>query len=230
MFQQRREKPELQKLPGLFALVQRGSQQNGIGSHTRAAKDRPLHSSSHREAGRQKQIQDMMLQKLLTPLTYAALLNLAPGETLNGRKYKARAWRYVPCFNASQHHFRPYLFFPGSLQVKQFEDLNNLKIRGVPESVQPSQLPHYARDLFHAVTPTLSPSDLMINRIHRIPKLREEEEEVPHDVLLRMHYFQVKETVLFAFRKKSQLPEIAASVQVLPNLSVHNLQRCKYLI
>lgn len=73
---------------------------------------------------------------------------------------------------------------------------NNMKIRGILESLQPSQLPHYARDLFQVVVPSLTSADLTIDRIHKIPKPSFLPDEVPWNVHLWMHYFQAKETVL----------------------------------
>lgn len=89
-------------------------------------------------------------------------------------------------------------------KVADLEDCSrhqNLKLRGIPESVQPSKLPHYVRDLFQATAPSLSPADLTMDRIHRIPK-PPFLPQVPRDVPLWMNYYQVKETILSAFCKK----------------------------
>lgn len=47
---------------------------------------------------------------------------------------------------------------------------NNLKIRGIPESVPATQLPQYIQDLFNALLPTMSALELTVDRVHRIPK------------------------------------------------------------
>lgn len=70
----------------------------------------------------------------------------------------------------------------------------------------------------------------MNNRIHRISNPSFLPEKVSQDVLLKMHYFQVKETVLLALFKKMQLPDCATSILVLPDLAAHTLQRRKNLI
>lgn len=74
---------------------------------------------------------------------------------------------------------------------------NNLKIRGVPES----QLPHFAHELFLALIPYLIPTNVTIDRIHSIPRLSFLPQEVPRDVILRIHFFQVKEELIAAFRR-----------------------------
>lgn len=118
-------------------------------------------------------------------------------------------------------------------KVADLEDhsrLNNPTLRDIPESVQPSKLPYFVQDLFQAAVPSLSSADLTIDRIHRIPKPSFLPQEVPRDVLLLMHYFQVKETVLTTFHKKDHLPEKTVAIQVLPDLSAHTLQRHRNLI
>lgn len=78
-------------------------------------------------------------------------------------------------------------------KVADLEDrscLNNLKIRGIPETVQTHQLPHFVRDLFKAAVPNLASG----GSYHRQdPPHSFLPAEVPHDVLIRIHYFQAKE-------------------------------------
>lgn len=69
---------------------------------------------------------------------------------------------------------------------------NNIKIRGVPESVFSNQLQQYTQDLFSTLVPFLSGPDLAIDRIHRLPKPSFLPAEVPRDVLLRVHFYQAK--------------------------------------
>lgn len=47
---------------------------------------------------------------------------------------------------------------------------NNLKIRGIPESVQQSDLGPYAATLFKNLIPSLTDLDVTIDRTHRLPK------------------------------------------------------------
>lgn len=47
---------------------------------------------------------------------------------------------------------------------------NNVKIRGVPETVLPTQLQQYAHDLIKTLLPAISESEIHVDRIHRLPK------------------------------------------------------------
>lgn len=64
----------------------------------------------------------------------------------------------------------------GILKKSKLTDLEDLsrhnifKISRIPESIQSSQLPHYVRDLFLAVVPSILSADLTFDRIHRVPK------------------------------------------------------------
>lgn len=88
---------------------------------------------------------------------------------------------------------------------------NNLKIHGIPESVQLSQLPHFVGDLISAVIPSLSSADLTIDRIHHVPKLSYLPAEIPRDVIMWIHFFQVKAQLLAAFCHPDFLPAAASS-------------------
>lgn len=63
--------------------------------------------------------------------------------------------------------------------------LNNIKLRGVPESVPSTDLPKYARDLIQTILLEALPRDIIIDRIHRIAKPSHLAASVPRDVLMR---------------------------------------------
>lgn len=75
---------------------------------------------------------------------------------------------------------------------------NNIKIRGIPVSVQHAQLAQYVQDLFKCVAPSLTPEDLIIDRIHRFIKPAHLPQSVQWDRLLRINFFQAIEKVLSA--------------------------------
>lgn len=84
---------------------------------------------------------------------------------------------------------------------------HNLKTRGILENIQSSHLPHCVWELFQAVLSSLTSTDLTINRI---PKPSLFPSQLPWDVLLYVHFYQVKKKLLQAFHKKDCLPEQAA--------------------
>lgn len=103
---------------------------------------------------------------------------------------------------------------------------NNLKIRGIPESIQSSQLCYFMRELLLAVLLNLTSADLKIDRSHSVPKPSFLPTEIPRDVI----FFQVKKQLLEAFRHPSQLPEKASTLCLLPDLSQYTLQQPKNLL
>lgn len=66
---------------------------------------------------------------------------------------------------------------------------NNLKIRGVPESVQQSELRTYAAQLFQSLLPDLTDLDITVDRIHHLPKPSHLPENISRDVILCLHFF-----------------------------------------
>ena len=101
---------------------------------------------------------------------------------------------------------------------------NNLKIRGVPESILPADLRTFASTLFSTLLPELSSIELTIDRIHRIPKPRHLADTVPRDVLLRIHFYQAKEQILHKARTLQTLPAPYADIQMYADLFQHTLQ------
>lgn len=65
---------------------------------------------------------------------------------------------------------------------------NNVKF---PESILPTDLPKYTKDLIHTILPDASPRDIIIDRIHRIAKPPHLAAFVQRDVLMRVHFFHI---------------------------------------
>lgn len=77
---------------------------------------------------------------------------------------------------------------------------NNIHLRGIPESVAPEELKLFFMDLMALTLPNLTAQELIIDRIHRIPKPRQLPAQVPKDTITRIHFFQVKDGLLRALR------------------------------
>lgn len=101
---------------------------------------------------------------------------------------------------------------------------NNIKIRGIAESVQPHELPSYAKGLFKAVLPDLKNMEMVIDRIHRLPKPPSLPDTIPRDVILRIHFYHVKEQLMRASRSEKSLPEPYSHLQIFADLSQYTLQ------
>lgn len=102
---------------------------------------------------------------------------------------------------------------------------NNLKIRGIPEAVSTSDLQGFTVDLFKKLLPEAQMSDLLIDRIHRLPKSRNAPEGVPRDVLMRIHYFHIKEALLKAARPSTESAEALGDLQLFGDLSQATLAK-----
>lgn len=77
-------------------------------------------------------------------------------------------------------------------KVEDRSHRNNVKMRGIPETIQPAHLFQYASEFICTVLPLILESDLIINRIHRQPKLQHLPDNVPRDILMHVHFYQVK--------------------------------------
>lgn len=79
---------------------------------------------------------------------------------------------------------------------------NNVKIRGVPKTVKQQDLRDYVTQLFTAILPDLSALDYTFDRIHRLPKPTYLSDNIPRDVILRLHFYRTKERLMAASRQK----------------------------
>lgn len=61
--------------------------------------------------------------------------------------------------------------------------------------------------MMKAWIPSLSATDLLIDRAHRVPKPQFVQAKFSRDTLARVHFFQVKDAVLKASRKNLPLPD-----------------------
>lgn len=106
---------------------------------------------------------------------------------------------------------------------------NNLKIRGIPESVQQSDLGPYAATLFKNLIPSLTDLDVPIDRIHLLPKPSHLSDHIPRDILLRLHFFHVKENLMSCMQKHDQIPSQYQSLQFFTDLLQYTLQKRRNL-
>lgn len=107
---------------------------------------------------------------------------------------------------------------------------NNMKIRGIPESVQQGDLRTYATSLFTEILPELSTLDIIIDRIHRLPKPSYLPEQTPRDVILRLHFYHAKEQLITAVRTRDRIPPQYQTLQFYADLSQYTLKKRKGLI
>lgn len=104
---------------------------------------------------------------------------------------------------------------------------NNIRLRGIPESVSPDQLNSFLTDFMALTMPHHSSQDLLIDRIHRLPKPRHLPSHVPRDTIARIHFFTIKEEFLKVLRSQPELPEKFRNLSIYPDLSAATMLRRK---
>lgn len=101
---------------------------------------------------------------------------------------------------------------------------NNVKLRGVSESVMPADLRKYVQQFISALLPETLEREVIVDRAHRLPKPKHLPEKVPRDVIARIHFFHVKEDLMRYTRKNSPLPDPYADISVYSDISQHTMQ------
>lgn len=81
----------------------------------------------------------------------------------------------------------------------------NPKIREIPESVQQGDLREYTITLFKGILPELTDLDVTIDRIYRLPKPAYLPEQIPRDVILRLHFYHTKEEIMTVMCTKEHI-------------------------
>lgn len=105
---------------------------------------------------------------------------------------------------------------------------NNVKLRGVPESVQNTQLNQYACDLICMALPSIIASEIVIYRIHCLPKPFYLPDNIPRDIIImRVHFYLLKDQLMSIFCKTTQLPEKYSHHQMYADISQYMLQKNK---
>lgn len=85
------------------------------------------------------------------------------------------------------------------LKMADIEDRacrNNIKFRGIPESVKPAELTAYLQKLMVAALPSLGPADLTIDRAHRLPKPSFLLAQTPRNVIAQIHFYDIKDQLM----------------------------------
>lgn len=69
---------------------------------------------------------------------------------------------------------------------------NNVKIRGIPESIYPPDLKMHFMNLLKDALPEAPLEELIIDRFHRLPKPKHIPSHLPRDTLARIHFYHQK--------------------------------------
>lgn len=182
-------------------------------------------------------VSDTLLKDMLLSLRSSLQADMVRGITECQREVQAIGHRVHQVENKMEEYTSAYNVMVEAhtaqgeditwLKVKMAGDRsrrNNLKLRGIPEDIPPNQLLQFAQTLFSTLVPDASAHDLLVDRIHRVPKPSFLPADIPRDVLLRMHFYHIKDRLLQASCKRENIPQQYVNIRLLPDLSRHTLQ------
>ncbi|XP_040272583.1 uncharacterized protein LOC120988885 [Bufo bufo] len=101
---------------------------------------------------------------------------------------------------------------------------NNLRIRGVSELVQSSDLELTVQVLFHSLLKGDESSPIEMDRVHRALGPKSANPSRPRNIVCRVHFYKVKEAILKAARQADKVEVDGFQVQIMPDLSRRTLQ------
>ncbi|CAH2312231.1 Hypothetical predicted protein [Pelobates cultripes] len=101
---------------------------------------------------------------------------------------------------------------------------NNIRVRGVPESVSPDLLTDTLTEAFQHLLPEATTADLLMDRAHRALRAPSTNAAVPRDIVVRLHFYHIKERIMRAARD-TPIEVEGAPVQLYQDLAPTTLKR-----
>ena len=120
------------------------------------------------------------------------------------------------------------------LQIQQ-EDLENrerrqnLRIRGVPESISDKEIRPYLLALFIFLAPDVPDIDWRLDRAHRSLAPKPPQGANPRDIIVRFHFYESKETLTSITRNRSRIEFKGTKIQLFSDLSPITLAKRRAL-
>lgn len=105
------------------------------------------------------------------------------------------------------------------------ERRQNLRVRGIPNTVTPADLRTYLRSLFSTISPDHPPEAWRMDRAHRALGQAPAKGNAPKDVICRLHYYESKEVVINATRNQPHYMFQAQKLQIFNDLSPMTLAK-----
>lgn len=99
------------------------------------------------------------------------------------------------------------------------ERRQNVRIRGIPETVPDKEIRPYLLGLFVAMAPHIPDIDWRLDRAHRSLAPKPPPGTNPRDVIARLHYYESKEALMTATRNKHCIEYKGAKLQIFSDLS-----------
>ncbi|CAH2300976.1 Hypothetical predicted protein [Pelobates cultripes] len=115
-----------------------------------------------------------------------------------------------------------------NMDLEERSQCQNLRVRGVPEDVQATDLMAYLTGMFQALAPDIPANMFLMDRAHRVAKPQYLPASTTRDVLTKLHYYHVKEALLRSTWPQHDLPEQYRHIQVYADLSAETLRHRRH--
>lgn len=106
---------------------------------------------------------------------------------------------------------------------------NNIRIRGLKESVTSEMLLEVIQKIFSNILQDLSKAEILIDRVHRAMAPRKGDVNMPRDVICKLHYPQTKEKIMAAVRKNNHIQYEGSNLLFFQDLSKLTLDKRRAL-
>lgn len=93
---------------------------------------------------------------------------------------------------------------------------NNVKFRG--STIPPADLHNHIQQLIASLLPELLKWEIIVDRVHRLPKPPFLSEKVPQDVITHIHFYHVKEALMQQVRREPKLPDPYSDITLYADL------------
>ncbi|CAH2296395.1 Hypothetical predicted protein [Pelobates cultripes] len=105
---------------------------------------------------------------------------------------------------------------------------NNIRVRGLPETVSTELLPETLTTIFQNLIPDAIAADLLMDHVHHALRALSTKSSNPQDVIVRMHYYHIKERIMCTTRDTPVDVE-GVHIQLYQDLAPNILKRRKDL-
>lgn len=106
---------------------------------------------------------------------------------------------------------------------------NDLKIRGIPETIKPTALKYYFIKLMSDILPEAPATKLIIDHIHRLPKPPHLSNKFPRYTIVRIQFYLIKVRLILATRNIASIPKQYYGFSFFSDLSKYTLLQRKDL-
>ncbi|KAG8580053.1 hypothetical protein GDO81_007107 [Engystomops pustulosus] len=122
-----------------------------------------------------------------------------------------------------QHHAQLHALQQHMDDIENRSRRNNLRIKGLPESVQPATLFSTITEILNGILGRPPNTPIEIDRAHRALRPLDLNAQIPRDVVCRIHFYSLKEQILLKLRNQKQVTFQGTSIKILPDLSRYTL-------